>query len=622
MAEARQKRVERGKPPSESESDLDFKRKRMVGWFEPKQLTGTGIKVLLSSLFGAYSDKREIQAALHPDQKSDEIAHDYSSQKEIWFDYIGDTGDGWDSTYTMARLLAEPGLKLGGEETPQGQVLILGGDQVYPAAKREEYNDRFIGPYKSALPCARNGQAPDMFAVPGNHDWYDGLTSFLRLFCQGRTIGGWQTKQKYSYFAIKLPHKWWLWALDIQFEADIDKPQLDYFENIASKHFKEGGDRVILCNAAPSWLDASVEDPGAYKNLVFFEREYIRRLGGEAVLMLSGDLHHYCRYAAIGSARQKITSGGGGAYLYPTHRMPEELHLEEAGEPSEISGGAEGYRLKYRKGDKPFPSAETSKRLRKKVLLFPFKNLKFCLLLCFLYLVFAWLLESGSQIRPQSFANEVSWLSPLEAISYQRVFWATLDSLKHSPSSVLFVMAILAGLYLFSGKEKLWHRLAGIAHGVAHIGLNVCLIWGFVYLNRWVFKMTRLDNLWHASLFSAEMFAIGGIMGGLLMGMYLLLSEYGKLHTNEVFSALRIEDHKNFLRLHIDETGGLRIFPAGVSEICREWKFNPHAANGQPWFEPEDGSDESRKRFKARARLIEGPIEIETNEEKSHAGQL
>ena len=108
-------------------------------------------------------------------------------------------------------------------------------------------------------------------------------------------------------------------------------------------------------------------------------------------------------------------------------------------------------------------------------------------------------------------------------------------------------------------------------------------------------------------------FIIGGILGGLLMGLYLFLSELiAGLHTNEVFSAQRIADHKSFLRLHIDQGGNLRIFPVGVTRVCREWRFNPDAADGQSWFEPEDGP------IGSRARLIEGPIVIK-NEDKSYA---
>jgi hypothetical protein len=94
--------------------------------------------------------------------------------------------------------------------TRRGRVLVLGGDQVYPTATRDEYENRFSGPYEAALPWAPPGERPRMFAVPGNHDWYDGLTSYMRLFCQQRWIGGWQTRQTRSYFALKLPQRWWL----------------------------------------------------------------------------------------------------------------------------------------------------------------------------------------------------------------------------------------------------------------------------------------------------------------------------------------------------------------------------------------------------------------------------
>ena len=36
---------------------------------------------------------------------------------------------------------------------------------------------------------------PTVYAIPGNHDWYDGLTGFLRQFGQDRWLGGWRTHQ-------------------------------------------------------------------------------------------------------------------------------------------------------------------------------------------------------------------------------------------------------------------------------------------------------------------------------------------------------------------------------------------------------------------------------------------
>ena len=77
---------------------------------------------------------------------------------------------------------------------------------------------------------------PALFAVPGNHDWYDGLTAFLRFFCQGGWVGGWKTEQRRSYFAVKLPQRWWLLGIDIQFDTYIDAPQIDYFRTVAAAH--------------------------------------------------------------------------------------------------------------------------------------------------------------------------------------------------------------------------------------------------------------------------------------------------------------------------------------------------------------------------------------------------
>src|SRR6266566_2618377 len=78
-----------------------------VPWLSPGQLAGTALRVLLSDWFGAYLDKRELQQAL-PDTIFDEGA----DEAELWFDYVADLGDGFDPTYTVAYLLAQPELSV------------------------------------------------------------------------------------------------------------------------------------------------------------------------------------------------------------------------------------------------------------------------------------------------------------------------------------------------------------------------------------------------------------------------------------------------------------------------------------------------------------------------------
>jgi hypothetical protein len=631
-------------PQSPSAADLDFVQQPMVDWFDPRQLIRAGIKAFLSSIFGAYADKREIQAALQQSQPYQVRAplgpiqpRSYTDVEEIWIDFIADVGDGWNSTYTMAWLLSRSALVLKQENqtdaqsmtTQRGRVLIMGGDEVYPTAKREEYHNRLVAPYSSALPeVPDRTSAPDLFAIPGNHDWYDGLTAFTRLFCQQRRIGRWQTQQSRSYFAIQLPHKWWLWGIDIQLDADIDKPQLDYFHSIAQEYMTDKGHQVILCTAEPSWVYTTTHGPEAYHNLDYFARKTIREYGNNLMLTLTGDLHHYCRYQEQGGSGQKITAGGGGAYLYGTHNLPATLELLESKSktvPDDDGDNDDEIKKNYQRMT-TFPSAKTSRRLTFGVLLFSFTNYWFALFLGFLYLLFAWIMQSASKSNPLMLLEKLSSLrlGVKEFGEALREFFAILLS---SPASVVFMLILIFGLVAYCDEKKRSMKiLLGSFHALLHLALSFVLIWGFARLNYHTWGMA-IDKtvqalmsdlnleLWakvttqliYAFLFSIEMLIFGGLIGGLLMSLYLLLSNLVlRLHTNEVFVAQHLADYKNFLRLHLDKNGTLTIYPIGVTKICRQWQLNTQATDGQSWFEP--------KPDQIAAHLIEAPIMIQPQE--------
>ncbi len=208
--------------------ELGFTPRRPVPWLAPLLLLNTGLRTVLAMLFGAYLDKRELQNAL----PGDLFAQPGDDSGELWFDYVSDLGDGFDATYSVAYLLAQPEVVVGERRLPRGRMLLMGGDQVYPTASGDEYENRTKGPDRAALPVPPAvGPRPTLFALPGNHDWYDGLTAFLRLFARRKDgrIGGWRTAQRRSYFAVELPARWWLFAFDEQFGAYIDDPQLVYF---------------------------------------------------------------------------------------------------------------------------------------------------------------------------------------------------------------------------------------------------------------------------------------------------------------------------------------------------------------------------------------------------------
>jgi hypothetical protein len=603
-----------------------FTPQRMVDWLAPTQLARTAVKAGLSAVFGEYADKREVQAALHPwSATTAKYDADYSDHRgDLWFDFVADLGDGFNATYAVAWLLARPELTLPGEATslPRGRFLVLGGDQVYPTASREEYQHRFRGPYEAALPSAPrpmtmaaapvdplgarrfDPDSPDLYAIPGNHDWYDGLTSFTRLFCQSRRIGRWATSQARSYFAVRLPQGWWLWGVDIQLASDIDRPQLEYFSRVAADMRKDCPDpehppRLILCTGQPTWTDCGAEcpdrhglrhaEPHRFDNEAFLEDRIIRPHGVRLVVTLSGDLHHYMRYeeqsrgpgdettGAIQLPRpdehggvQRITSGGGGAYLYPTHHMPNAIELDEAGE-----------KVRYgRKG--VFPSVAASHAWARRIALMPLRNLTFTMFLGCVYLLFAWTLQSASKAHPVE-CGRGSMTSVMECLRWETNAFGVLSLifqvLKHSPSNVVFAAIVVYGLFKFRASEddsagQYW----GAVHGVSHVLLNGAMIWAISVVNLGYLGLD-LERPIQIGLFVLEMLIGGGMLGAILFALYLWLSsqDHGR-HINEVFSSQHIPDCKNFLRMRIDERGTLEIHPIGVPHVPGERGWHTRSA--------------------------------------------
>ena len=55
-------------------------------------------------------------------------------------------------------------------------------------------------------------------------------------------------------------------------------------------------------------------------------------------ILISGDTHHYSRYVA-NDGTQFVTSGGGGAFLHPTHQLEQNIQLKWLGKKTELSLG-------------------------------------------------------------------------------------------------------------------------------------------------------------------------------------------------------------------------------------------------------------------------------------------
>jgi len=507
------------------------RREPMVGWYDPRQLMNTGIQVLVSDLIGTRIDARRDEAlAAQPD----EVEIDYGQTEDLWFDYMADTGDGWDSTYHMAQLVSRSSLQIGKIDLPRGKFLLLGGDEVYPFASKRGYRNRLVSPFEAASPTVEEDPKWDLYAIPGNHDWYDGLVSFLHQFTQGRRIGSWATKQKRSYFAMKLPHRWWLWAVDTQLESDLDQPQVDYFRQIAGK--MSGGDRLMVCIPEPDWLYGKmVDDPSLMNNLDFLlnHSSVLGQKNVKVYLTLSGDLHHYRRHEhATDRMRQKIVSGGGGAFLHPTHRNSKI---------SEVNVYGETFRLVK---DSQFPKPSTCFWLTFLNLLFPLFNPWFGTLTAPLYLFFGWqLLRIGWSFK---FLGEML--------------------ITASPLMLALVLLFYIGFYYFSQGGRLFRAVWGATvHGSAHV---LAVWWLADLMNRSL--GTDLAGAGTAVYRALGLLAGGYLLGGLIMGVYLFVSlNVLGHHHNEAFSSLRIKHYKNFLRLHVKSDGTLDIYPIGVPHLSQ-----------------------------------------------------
>ena len=114
----------------------------MVRWFSPTLLANAAVRAAVSPVFGTFADARAAQANVDGFSAADlQRAVDRHNLSDVdladadgavWVDYLADTGDGFDSTYTMASLVAAGSLTVARSgskdavELPAGKVLIPG----------------------------------------------------------------------------------------------------------------------------------------------------------------------------------------------------------------------------------------------------------------------------------------------------------------------------------------------------------------------------------------------------------------------------------------------------------------------------------------------------------------
>ena len=312
-----------------------------VRWLFGRDLITNLRSIAVYGAFGAELDHRDWMTATPIDLSQERL-----EEGGFWFDYLADSGDGQLAMYDLACLLLGdlfvdepvPGAAIsvneGAQRLPRGRFLFMGGDTAYHVADDATIEERLCSPFEWALverglgEWARKTETEPcphyVFGIPGNHDYYDSLIGFNRLFRAPDNprlaIADWQRVQSASFVALQLPFDFWFLGLDSQ-QGKIDRRQREFVSELLAKH---GTRRVIVATPEPATVFDSVHPEAArpYASLELprpFTDQPSFPPAAEIHLDLAGDVHHYARYAEENRPNYAyVVSGGGGAFVHST----------------------------------------------------------------------------------------------------------------------------------------------------------------------------------------------------------------------------------------------------------------------------------------------------------------
>ncbi|MFI9650387.1 metallophosphoesterase family protein [Streptomyces sp. NPDC052040] len=311
-----------------------------VFWFNPKTLWAARNGVLASWLGDPTGRTRarwveQQEAAGAPADKV--IRRD--DPDRFSFMVVGDTGEGDDPQYAVV-----PGFLRMSQET---RFAVVASDVIYPVGATDDYGTKFFRPYQDY-------RAP-IYAIPGNHDWYEDLHGFMRVFCDAEPPAPGSTSRtplrarlrSLLWHRPKAPDRQRLaearelrsapaqraaqpgpyWAIDAGplRIVGIDTGLLGTLDAEQGRWLREvsrGPRAKILVTGSPLYVDGEhhpcpIEGGGTVDDVVRDpDHHYVAAIGG--------DIHNYQRYPADVDGRtiQYVVSGGGGAFMHATHTIP------------------------------------------------------------------------------------------------------------------------------------------------------------------------------------------------------------------------------------------------------------------------------------------------------------
>lgn len=570
-----------------------FTPKNYVEWFNLAGLINTFKRVSLSSETLSIIDKREVESNFG-DRFQDVPYKRQKDKKEFWFDFVADTGDGFDETTTVFYALTRDEMSYSLDvddakieniskeerkkiyELERADLLVIGGDLVYPDATEENYINRFKGPIRFLFPGEKTAVKKDeeefpsnntlLVASPGNHDWYDGLNAFFRMMCQQKKIGNYQTIQERSYYAFQLTENVHLFGIDNQLMGDIDIPQLDYFSNYVKKIAKSNSKQyVILLVAEPYWYNYSCKDRGKRRQrmdsleYIISELRKKAKKAGETSnnpnyqltfkMVLCGDIHHYAHYeinnetpGEFEEVQHLITSGGGGAFGHLTD------FLKDVNVPDFKSrrSGFNHYKLNTVYPDKK----ESSKKVFYN-LLFPFINWKFTLMMMALSFVCTYIFTH----------NDGFFLRLLAQISIPTILYFIVSKVANPELSkkekwinqYLYITLFIASFLIQTYVMDYWKDTKIQDFPVVTFLAKATPI--HYILDLLQIDIQKGDRFFNFNELRFFQWVTLGFLQSLLFGFYLFFSYYFfKVHVTEASSSKINKNNKNFLKFKITES--------------------------------------------------------------------
>jgi hypothetical protein len=352
--------------PPPDEAGTSFRRGRAkpkaVPWFGIRSFYGHLWHLVASAIATQDIDSRDWMHADAPASLTRSVARTIDPSaadatsitealgRDLVIDYVADTGDDVEVSRRVAELIVReyrvPAPEGDGELTlPRGDVLLFGGDTAYPVATSTEIESRLLVPWNSVFEIHDDGKRRVLLGIPGNHDWYDGLDGFARMFrartgplaedhakaapgaekpvrhfvswmeafAMGRhlvkrralPLVGYEPVQRASYFALSLAPNMDLWAVDRQLRQ-VNFQQRRFFWD---RRNEAPGRALLLCLPDPLRAYLEPNPPGvAMLRAVGVDPEQ------DPMLCMAGDTHHYERWQMGPSVH--IVAGGGGAFLH------------------------------------------------------------------------------------------------------------------------------------------------------------------------------------------------------------------------------------------------------------------------------------------------------------------